>query len=410
MTEAPLYVYHGENEIGRIALDLEGRFVFNYCSEWLDHPSSFPISLSMPFGKERYGKEAQAYFSNILPEGALRTLICQRLKISEANDYELLKKIGGECAGAIRILEEDSDVTVNDNSYMPLDELSSVEVMMRDQAYGNRENRLSLAGAQYKLPVYYDGKLLYLPQRGAPSSHIIKFPTLAYKDLPTVEILSTFLGQKLELNTIHIDAIAYENKKTASLSKRYDRLYSDGKIIRMHQEDFCQILGKHPYQKYEVENGPSLKDCFQVVEQYSTVPVIDKKSLLQSVILNVLIGNCDAHGKNISFIYSDGQVKLSPSYDIVSTLMYPKVSTQLAMSIGGEKEVTKIRKLNWNILSDQIHIGSKYILGMVEEMGTAITDHGSDWLQELESDLPEQHIIRFYRRISKQCKNILQKL
>lgn len=410
MREAPLYVYFEDKEIGQLSLDRDQRFIFQYSSEWLELVDGFPLSLSMPLDERLYENEAHAYFTNLLPEGELRNLICEKLKVSENNHYELLRRIGGECAGAIRILQEDADLNTLTDSYQLIEKLVDAEVLIGAMVYGHQANRLSLAGAQFKLPVFYNDEKFYLPKNGSASSHILKFPSSRYRNLPTVEMLSTALVQQSGLDCIEIDAVPYDKNKLASLSKRFDRSLLKDKIIRVHQEDFCQVIGKLSFQKYEGENGPTLKDCFDVIDKFSSIPIIDKKKLMESTILNVLIGNCDAHAKNISYLFEGGQIKLSPLYDIVSTLTFPKLSTQMAMSLGGEKSILNVKKSNWEKWADEVSLNSKLVLGTVEKMAIGIIERGEGWCHETSSLIPEQQSVRVYKRVLKQTKNILHKL
>lgn len=91
-----------------------------------------------------------------------------------------------------------------------------------------------------------------------------------------------------------------------------------------------------PERKYEEHGGPSLQQIAALLGDYSAAPVPDRYALLDYALFNVLVGDTDAHGKNVSFIYRDGGVRLSPMYDVVGTAVYPRHSRRLAMTIGGE--------------------------------------------------------------------------
>jgi len=118
-------------------------------------------------------------------------------------------------------------------------------------------------------------------------------------------------------------------------------------LRRLHQEDFCQVIGLPGIMKYEQEGGPSLSDCMNIIRKYSHDVISDTKSLLSWMVFNVLVGNCDSHGKNIAFLYKNGKTRLAPFYDLVATINYPRVSKNMAMSIGGERNVHDIRKSCW---------------------------------------------------------------
>jgi len=115
--------------------------------------------------------------------------------------------------------------------------------------------------------------------------------------------------------------IRYANKTPYFLIERYDRNVSpDGKIKRIHQEDFCQALGILTPDKYQTDEGPGFKDCFNLLLQV-TYPVIDRLQFAERAVFNFLIGNTDAHGKNFSLLHFDnGQIHLAPAYDIVRSL------------------------------------------------------------------------------------------
>lgn len=117
-------------------------------------------------------------------------------------------------------------------------------------------------------------------------------------------------------------------------------------IERLHQEDFCQALGIVPEQKYQQEGGPSLKQSFALVREVSSAPVIDLAQLLDDVVFNYIVGNNDAHGKNLSLLYRPGggalEIRLAPLYDVVSTLYYRELSRDMAMRIGEQSSSGKV--------------------------------------------------------------------
>ena len=125
--------------------------------------------------------------------------------------------------------------------------------------------------------------------------------------------------------------------------KRYDRLEENGKLIRIHQEDFCQALGIMPENKYEEEGGPSFASCIRLIENNSSDPIRDLEAFLEMGIFNFFIGNCDAHGKNFSFLmFEDGRIRLAPFYDLTSTAIYPELDRNTAMKYGNEKRLDRI--------------------------------------------------------------------
>ncbi len=133
--------------------------------------------------------------------------------------------------------------------------------------------------------------------------------------------------------------------KPCLIVQRYDRTVgADGAVTRLHQEDFCQALGFPPEHKYQQEGGPLLRDCLALLREWSTTPVLDIRDFLDGQIFNVLIGNADAHGKNYSMLYSGGQRRLAPFYDLVCTLAWPELSKRPAMKIGGGRFPKRVHR------------------------------------------------------------------
>ena len=142
-------------------------------------------------------------------------------------------------------------------------------------------------------------------------------------------------------------------------------------LERQHQEDFCQALGVVPENKYQNEGGPSLKQCFDLLREVSSVPVLDLRALLDAVIFNFLVGNHDAHGKNFSIIYGR-QTRLAPLYDVVSTAYYPELSKKMAMKLGGEYESGKVSAKHFDAFADEVGLGKPMVRGRLKELIAAV--------------------------------------
>ena len=115
-----------------------------------------------------------------------------------------------------------------------------------------------------------------------------------------------------------------------------------GMVLRVHQEDFCQAMGFPPERKYQQEGGPLLRDCIAMLREWSTAPVLDIRDFLSGVMFNTVIGNADAHGKNYSLLYREGDRRLAPFYDLVCTLAWPELSKTPAMKIGQSDSINSI--------------------------------------------------------------------
>ena len=358
-----LTVYRNGERVGRLVLDEDGSLSFVYDKAWLDRPDATRLSRSLPLQSEPFeGKKARPFFAGILPEEGPRKLIAKILGISDGNDFAMLERIGGECAGAVSLFPEGSGPT--DSSSTEYRELTKQELQQiiaelprRPLMAGTEGVRLSLAGAQNKLPVVVHGKGIGLPLGNTPSTHILKpepdhFPGLAFN-----EWFCMTLGKAMGLNVPQVEHWV-GGDKPCILVHRYDRKTdAGGATTRIHQEDFCQALGLPPERKYQAEGGPTLRDCVSLLREWSTVPALDIPAFVNGLIFNVLIGNADAHGKNYSFLYSDGERRLAPFYDLVSTIAWPELSTNAAMKIGGCDAINAFSAGDWRKMATTSGLG-----------------------------------------------------
>ncbi len=164
-----------------------------------------------------------------------------------------------------------------------------------------------------------------------------------------------------------------QKDKPLYLIERYDRMFNaEAELLRLHQEDFCQALAIGPDMKYENEGGPSLQMCFQLIRTNSVNPIADVKALLQWTVYNYLIGNVDAHGKNVSFLFSERGPELAPFYDLLSTVIYPNLSSKAAMKIGGEYRPDWVASRHWQRFATDIDVNFKIVHQTIERMSKKI--------------------------------------
>lgn len=354
-----LYVHYQRQTIGELRLTDSGLMQFQYRPDWQKSEDGFPVSISLPLDGHFDIHASHYFFVNLLPEASVRQQICQSLKISQGNDFELLKAIGGDCAGALAI-------TVSDQPVQPVqryEEISEKQLanwsVGTPNAFsaitGQNEVRLSLAGAQDKLPVHIQKGKVFVPLSNTPSTYLLKFASPFYSHLPENETFVTMLAGAVGLPVVDIQLRRTERASIAVIL-RYDRLLDDGFYRRIHQEDFCQALGISAERKYEKEGGPGLRQCAEIIRQHASFPLVELQKLMQWMLFNLLVGNADAHGKNLSLLYEDRRSpRLAPFYDLVCTRNYNNISRHLAMSLGG--------------VSDPDQIGLRELHAMAEDFG-----------------------------------------
>ncbi len=109
---------------------------------------------------------------------------------------------------------------------------------------------MSLAGVQNKLGVAIDTKnRICIPIDGAPSTHILKPDSERLFGGVQNEALCLTLARRCGLNMPDVTT-GTAGRRTYLLINRYDRIQQGDRWRRLHQEDFCQALGRPPSAKY----------------------------------------------------------------------------------------------------------------------------------------------------------------
>ena len=359
-----LIVYlHGES-VGTLDQDDSGLIEFRYGSEWLNRANRIPLSRSLPLQGEPFrGRHIRAFFAGVLPDEGPREQVAAVLGISAKNDFAMLERIGGECAGAVSLLPEGAPApqrgamrTIELNE----EELAAVvaELPRRPLLAGREGVRLSLAGSQLKLPVVLTASgAVALPLGDTPSTHILKPEPDRFPGLVANELFCMKLARAAGLRVPEIFVRTTGDRRCLVVA-RYDRVEdAAGTVTRVHQEDFCQALGLPPERKYQEEGGPLLRDCVNLLREWSTVPVLDIRDFLDGLTFNAVIGNADAHGKNYSMLYFQGDRRLAPFYDLVCTLAWPELSKVPAMKIGKSESIETITPAHWQRMARECGVG-----------------------------------------------------
>jgi serine/threonine-protein kinase HipA len=242
--------------------------------------------------------------------------------------------------------------------------------------------RLSLAGAQDKLPVVFDGDRIGLPRNGTPSSHILKPAIRTLSDTVTNEGFCLALAETMQLKPAKSQVRSVLGRQFL-LVERYDRVEdSKGLWRRLHQEDFCQALGVVPEMKYQNEGGPDLAQCFELVRRVTRPSAPQILRMLDYVIFNALIGNHDAHAKNFSLLYAGKFAVLAPLYDVLSTAVYSNLTPKMAMKIGSKYKFSEVQARHWDQFAEAVGLSKaqarKRILAFAKSMPTTARELQSD--------------------------------
>ena len=355
-----LVVWSDESRVGELSSD-RGLWTFSYAREWSSR-EGFPLSPSFPLAIERTvdhcdDRRVEWYFDNLLPEGGVRRALASFADLDERDTFGLLRRFGEESAGALTLLPIGVvPPAPSSHGYAPLarDELRALLAGLPRVPLLVAQGRakMSLAGAQHKLGVHIRGDDLFLPASGAASSYIVK-PDDAQPEThpfcPANEHFVMSLAREVGLpvpatRLVHLPEPVY-------VVERYDRRVEGDVVRRRHQIDLCQITNKWPAFKYEADGGATLADVFAAAELVRQ-PAVAKNHLLRWLVFNYVVGNSDAHAKNVSFLVSHRGFDLAPFYDLRSVKVYGVDS--LAMTIGGEDRYGLVTSASWDALAGQI--------------------------------------------------------
>ena len=347
-----LDVYLHEDKIGILEQSDDGQLIFSYRADYLADNAT-ALSVAMPLREAPFPDAiTRPFFSGLLPDDGTRKRLAAALGVSQDNAFGLLEIVGGECAGALCLLPQGKtppDYRCDDSQPLSDTRLSELLALLRQRPLlgGRHGVRLSLAGVQDKLAVCVIDAAIALPQQGRPTTHILK-PSIEYLDGAVEnELFCMKLAAKMGLNAPSV-AMSSVGKTDFILIERYDRhLDNAGKILRRHQEDFCQALSIPPEMKYEDEGGPGVSMSQHLIQTHTRHPAADRISFQKRLIFHYLIGNADAHAKNFSLLYNAQTPDLAPLYDVVCTAAYPHLAKGMAMKIGGRALPDTIRLKHW---------------------------------------------------------------
>jgi len=374
--------------VGGLAQEAGGALVLTYERSWQERDDSFPVSLSMPLAQQEHGDAVvHPYMEGLLPDNA--TILerwAQQFHVSARNPFALLSHMGEDCAGAVQFVRPDRYEEVANAGHGEVAWLTEEDIAerLRDLTEQHGTGRLpgdrghfSLAGAQPKMPLLFDGAQWGVPSGRMPTTHILK-PN-AQEDLEGFDINEHFclrLARELGLTAAESRLQTFAGQE-ALVVTRYDRLrIGEGQVVRLHQEDTCQSLGVSPQRKYQNEGGPGPEDIVRLLLRESDDPETDVAAFIDALAFNWVIGGTDAHAKNYSLLLSAGSVRLAPLYDLISILPYPRRvhyrQAKLAMRIDREYLIERVRRRHWEGLAVRSDLDPKPLIERVAQLVASV--------------------------------------
>jgi serine/threonine-protein kinase HipA len=312
-------------------------------------PHSAPVlSCSLPLEDRRMN--ASVFADGLLPEGQHRQALSAELKVASNDIYSLLRRFGRDVAGALVIAAEEPSARTPEAIPYTRDLLEQEVIGLPDRPLAiHDDSELSIAGLQDKLLLVRipDGGWRR-PAHGYPSSHILKVDDPLRPGLVAAEAECLKLAARVGLTNVEVELDTIAERPCLIVSRFDRRIDTNGTVRRTHQEDLCQALARSPNAargrgKYQDAGGPSLQEAADLLDRYAAKPQDQLDRLLAATTFTVLVGNADAHGKNLALLHPTPEtIELAPLYDTVPTVLWPKLRKRGAMSIAGRWDLGAI--------------------------------------------------------------------
>lgn len=306
-------------------VDDNGIWAFVYDQQWLASSASYPLNTVLALRTEPHvdsssNRPVQWYFDNLLPEENARALLAKDAYLDSNDAFSLLAYYGAESAGSLVLSNQDSASAETGERYLSDDELQKrIDLLPTMSLSAESPKRMSLAGAQHKLAVIYRPPDLYEPIGASPSTHILK-PNHDSKEYCD-SVVNEFFIMRLA-HTVGLTVPAVFRKYVPApvyVIERFDRTVKEvGSVERLHAIDACQLLNLDRQYKYRKASIKSLAD----IAAACNVRAPTRLLLFRWFVFNLLVGNNDAHLKNLSFLVSAQGIRLAPHYDMISTTAY----------------------------------------------------------------------------------------
>jgi serine/threonine-protein kinase HipA len=378
-----LNVQLNEVEVGTLTLLADDRSLFVFSESYIKDPQRPILSLwfKTPLGElkteEKIRSQAMLppFFSNLLPEGHLRQYLAKKANVKSEREFFLIAALGRDLPGAVRV--------------------GFAESLQDDEARAKTPStkgkgllRFSLAGVQLKFSAIMEARGgLTIPADGIGGSWIVKLPSSSYAHVPEAEYSMLELAKHVGIIVPEFKLVP--TKSVSGLPKDINERFGNSLVVkrfdrapggsRIHMEDFAQIFGMYPDQKYE--NASFDRIGFVILSECGEE---DFLQFIRRLVFAVFIGNGDMHLKNWSLLYADTRTpRLSPAYDFVPSALYLP-NDDLGLRLGGTKSFIEVTETNFSMLASRAHASEHMVLHTVQETCAHIK---ISW-RELRKELP----------------------
>lgn len=361
-----LDVFFGTDLVGRLAFDPElDQFSFAYSAPWRQRAHRFQLSPHIPLDGEVSAVAVRRFIDNLLPEGRALDVVSSFTHVQKSNIFGLIRVLGRETAGGLSFLPAGQMPQAQEAQRRPvalaelqqrIDERNRIPFAIWDDRV-----RMSVAGYQDKLLVLREGDALSLADGALSSTHILKPEPLSDK-LPCMVAnehfcmrLANRLGQRRLKENWAAEVEILRVPAPVLCVKRFDRVCDNGNVRRLHVIDGCQALNLPVSHKYErplgnaedvlhIRDGASF-EALSTLRPHLSNAAVGIRQMAFWAITTLLLGNSDAHGKNISFFGRGDALAVAPFYDLVSVAVYDArhIDQELAMAFGDEFALPSVK-------------------------------------------------------------------
>lgn len=410
-----------------------------YFDDWLTDEQSRPLSLSLPFlpgNAPHQGQIVTNYFENLLPDNdAIRRRMAQHFQADGTDAFQLLAKIGRDCAGAIQLLPEDQapvDVYETNGQTLTTTQIAKrLRNIASNNGLGQQDHeddlRLSIAGAQEKTALLRHHNKWVLPTGSTPTTHIFKLPLglvgHMQADMRTSvenEWLCSKMMDAFGIPIARCEINHFEDQK-ALVVERFDRkLSSDGSwIIRLPQEDMCQAMGVSPLRKYQSDGGPGIVEIMNILLS-SDNSEQDRKHFFKTQLIFWIVAATDGHAKNFSIAHlAGGRYRATPIYDVLSA--HPVIGkkknqiapqkAKLAMAVRGSTNyylIEQIQRRHWIGQANQVGLPTSLAEQLMEEVIESTERVINTVAKLLPNHFPMDLAESIFSGMKKQCAKLSQ--
>lgn len=421
MTESLAVLLYGQ-VVGQLERTDPGALpAFRYDEDYVAS-GRVPLSLRLPIAQTSYSEpRVEPYLRGLLPEnGATLGRWADRLGVAPDDSFAILAEMGWDCPGAVQFCRVDDveDLLSRGGEYKSVSDADVAErlreLVDEPASWSMPGEHWSLGGQQEKFALTWLGGQWHEAHGSAATTHIIKPGIKVLHHQALVEHLTMAAASDLGVDVAASRIVQFDDQ-WALVVERFDRIAGrDGGVVRVHQEDFCQALGRLPERKYESRGGPRLTDMAGVVRKWSSHRDDDLMALADFAAINLIAGAPDGHSKNISLLLAhDGHRRIAPLYDLATGLSYDRGSVErsIALSVGGERIFSRIRRKQWEKAAGTLGLDPDLLVGRVRGLAEQYPDAFERAVTN-SSDIPGANEVgaRTLPALREHCKRLVQQL